>query len=974
MSEKYLHDDKMYVFAEPTRVSTVLRPAERARPTVAQLPQQAAAEFLSEHADQIGIRAEWLTGGSGLTDGETDIGDGDKIELVVDAEKRQFDTTTVAYQQTWNGVPVWRRGASVTLKTDPARVVGAQNTSYPDIAVSRPSVSKLRASLTTKRSIMARGLGLTDAPVMATELDRDLRVTSTMRVVATDDQRAHIIRSRIVVYRYDASRRFSDEKPTKATLTNLEAAGLQNPAVAFPLPVKGVDGIEDGEFRLCREVTFSIPTPPRSRIVWLALIDIDTSAVLYLRPFTDDVSGMVFADDPQSQGGTATPASNQATLNPFRSSVTLLGLDTPAAGDDQELVGEHINVNDFEVFTVDPPTEAAGSDFNYGARTDDFSAVNAYVHCDAFIRLVEDLGFDRDTYFGSTTWPLDVDHRGRFGSTDGIEVNASCSGNGMNGIANVDFELASTADTSNPIGIAADKRVVLHEIGGHGILYPHINTANFGFAHSAGDSFAAVLGDPESQAADRFLTFPFVGSVITRRHDRSVGGGWGWGGSNDAGGYSSESILSTSHFRLYRSLGGDSTRLATRQFAARVTAYLMLRAVNTLTTLTNPSNVTGWVQALLDADAGDWTSEGLAGGAYGKVIRWAFEKQGLYQAPGAPTPVTQEGAPPAVDVYIDDGRHGEYQYQAVHWDCQNVWNRRFADNGSIHEDPLLGQTNFAYVRVRNRGTETAENVVVRGFHCNPGAGLTWPDDWQPMTTAQITAPDIPPGGEITVGPFSWTPSQPDHECLLMVASADGDPSNIDVFAPGESIPEWRLVPHDNNIGQRNVHPVPAAGGATGIMSVLDGRTFTIRNPFDHRVKVQVITDLPSVLRRRNWRIDFANPGGSAFSLAAGQAKKVELAVTPGAEVSQSDVAAAAKRDVVMYVEADGILIGGMSYRLDPTRAEALPQPHKPGHGSDCDDECGDVAEDLLRCLNLPGHKVDRVKVRRIGVDINIDDC
>jgi hypothetical protein len=168
--------------------------------------------------------------------------------------------------------------------------------------------------------------------------------------------------------------------------------------------------------------------------------------------------------------------------------------------------------------------------------------------------------------------------------------------------------------------------------------------------------------------------------------------------------------------------------------------------------------------------------------------------------------------------------------------------------------------------------------------------------------------------------------------------------------------------------------VPGGGGATGIMSVLDGRAFTIRNPFDHRVKVQIVTDLPPVLGRRDWRIDFANPGGSAFSLAAGQAKKVELAVTPGAEVSQSDVAAAAKRDVVMYVEADGILIGGMSYRLDPTSAEALPQPHGPGHGSDCDDACGDVAEDLLRCLNLPGHKVDRVKVRRIGVDINIDDC
>jgi hypothetical protein len=40
--------------------------------------------------------------------------------------------------------------------------------------------------------------------------------------------------------------------------------------------------------------------------------------------------------------------------------------------------------------------------------------------------------------------------------------------------------------------------------------------------------------------------------------------------------------------------------------------------------------------------------------------------------------------------------------------------------------------------------------------------------------------------------------------MLMVASAPGDPSNIDNLTKRDSIPNWRLVPHDNNIGQRNV--------------------------------------------------------------------------------------------------------------------------------------------------------------------------
>jgi hypothetical protein len=208
----------------------------------------------------------------------------------------------------------------------------------------------------------------------------------------------------------------------------------------------------------------------------------------------------------------------------------------------------------------------------------------------------------------------------------------------------------------------------------------------------------------------------------------------------------------------------------------------------------------------------------------------------------------------------------------------------------------------------------------------------------------------------------------------MVASADGDPSNIDVFGPGESIPEWRLVPHDNNIGQRNVHPVPAAGGAAGIMAVLDGRRFTVRNPFDRRVRIMIRTELPPVLARRQWTVDFANPGGRAFSLAPGQSREVRVAVTAGADVTADDVTTAADRDVVMYVEADGILIGGMSYRLDPTRAQPLPQPTGHGKGGACDDPCAEAAEDLLRCLHLPGRHVDRVRVRTIGVDLDIDRC
>ena len=186
------------------------------------------------------------------------------------------------------------------------------------------------------------------------------------------------------------------------------------------------------------------------------------------------------------------------------------------------------------------------------------------------------------------------------------------------------------------------------------------------------------------------------------------------------------------------------------------------------------------------ADLADWPAEGVSGGAYHKVIRWAFEKQGLYNSRHQKTEQSR-GAPPPVDVYIEDGRHGEYQIQGQYWNCRAIWNRRRKDGGTRHEEPVAGVTNYAYVKIKNRGSEAATNVVVRAFHSRSAAGRHFPDDWQPMTTAQLAAKNVPPksSGEILVGPFEWVPSPAGHDCMLMVASATGDTSNIYNFSVGE---------------------------------------------------------------------------------------------------------------------------------------------------------------------------------------------
>jgi hypothetical protein len=249
-------------------------------------------------------------------------------------------------------------------------------------------------------------------------------------------------------------------------------------------------------------------------------------------------------------------------------------------------------------------------------------------------------------------------------------------------------------------------------------------------------------------------------------------------------------------------------------------------------------------------------------------------------------------------------------------ECQAIWNRRHNDGGISHEEPIVGVTNYAYVKIKNRGSETATNVVVRAFHCRPSAGLVYPDDWQPMTTPQLAATNVPPNSaaEILVGPFEWAPSQAGHECMLMVVSAAGDPSNVDNFTAGDSIPDWRLVPNDNNIGQRNVHPVPSST-ARRLTSSFDRMSFQLKNPLTRRARMTVKAVLPPLLDKRGWRIAFANAGTDAFALEPGGWRDVIMKLRPGRKFSNDEIREAKNRTIEIETYADGILVGGMSYPL-----------------------------------------------------------
>jgi hypothetical protein len=877
------------------------------------------------------------------------------IEYHLSEEKRLFDSITVGYSQTYMNVPVWRRGLSVKIKQNPNRVVGSTNNSEGDIHGKLPDSETIERHGRIFRQAAAReaaadaGLGEDQGEDETTSFVRNV-INGQIppdRQLSREDDEARLLSGKFFIYKYDPEKRYAGKpSPPDEQFTRHVSEEMQEIPIPRLLPVS--EDIEAGQSYLVAENIFTYNLAEFQGLVWLILVEPETGSILYIECMTAGVNGLVFRRDPIVKTGDLTITSDDANgvLNAQRDDLLLTNLDGPVAGtqhlrgtyvDIEELTDSHADPDD------DPPTEPSGTDFDYDARTSSFGAVNAYYHQTELFRTIEDLGFPIAIYFDGTTFPISIDHRAL-----GNVINAHWAPNGTGGTGHMCYGLCDTTNTVEPLLRAVDPWVHWHEMGGHGALGDHVGSGRLGFSHSAGDGLAAVQMDPESQLRalglpERFRYAPFRPFTTERRFDRDVAS-WAWGGgANDDGDYGSEQILATCHFRIYRSIGGDHHNLGQRQFASRVVTYLILRTISNLTPGTNPSNwdpvtmtnVPGrgaqlWCEEMQDTDLEDWTSEGLSGGAYNKVIRWAFEEQGSYQPAGAPTPVTTAGDPPAVDVYINDGRNGEYQFQAAHWQNMSMWNRNSPDGLPGHQNAVEGVTNYMYGKVKNRGTSAATNVTVRSYHSLPGAGLTWPNDFTDMNPAGgLSVPSIGANNteEVTVGPFEWVPNVNvyGHDCVLMIASVDGDPSNVDNFTGTETIAEWRLVPNDNNIGQRNVSIVPGGGGPEALMVAIDGAPLFAGNSFNKPATMELRVDMPRVLASKGWRLQFAdldnNDNNNEFRLKAGKKRKIRLKLSRGNRFTADEIRNAADRNISVYLYGNGILLGAMTYQVDPDLTE-----------------------------------------------------
>jgi hypothetical protein len=261
------------------------------------------------------------------------------------------------------------------------------------------------------------------------------------------------------------------------------------------------------------------------------------------------------------------------------------------------------------------------------------------------------------------------------------------------------------------------------------------------------------------------------------------------------------------------------------------------------------------------------------------------------------------------------------------WNSPDIWCRRLSpttDPGALpanyatagpHEDPMRGQSNWVYARVRNGGTDPSLDAWVRFSVTHfPGMEFTYPESFQPTNgpgdplpspitpgtyfigEAKVTA--LAPGAEQIVN-VEWPPGLiPPVQVVTLAGTVQWHPCLLVEITPHDGpTPTGNHIWDDNNLAQKNISIVGTDAGLDFAIATVIGHE---ENPAEQLIfeinrgllprEVQLYVDLlDPMLRRRLRKLNVEQP---QTGLSSKTARRDGLALATDADGKRLPIAGA----------------------------------------------------------------------------------
>lgn len=306
-------------------------------------------------------------------------------------------------------------------------------------------------------------------------------------------------------------------------------------------------------------------------------------------------------------------------------------------------------------------------------------------------------------------------------------------------------------------------------------------------------------------------------------------------------------------------------------------------------------------------------------------LRFVYQKEWQGQNPGREGADAWDRKSPddITDIFIRDNAqdNGQEPSGGVWWESPDIFVRNqddlpgnfIAPGPSDHQNPIAGQKNFLYARIRNiskrkqNGVEVGhmiDNIFVK-FYAH--GCTTNPTSWELVGHTMVR--DVPPGPVVVKSVKPWIPQTGGHVCAMVIIDSTQDPVKLLNTGPNFSgydekvgpQPDSVSVPDDNNVAQRNMTSVLAVAGWAPIKLPFDIRPIVRPIPWlrliphetiaEYTIEVErpklpreasVSLELPGALMERVGRLSAGFPmrGGTVRSpLRPREIVKASLAIT-----------------------------------------------------------------------------------------------